>query len=73
MGFFTLLRMSNLKNLKVFCILQGEGGRNFREKKQYVKHPYKYPPPQIKKQKNNAANHIEKFNVPTVSTAMFIG
>jgi len=31
-----------------------------------IPHPYKY-----KRKKNNAANCIEKLNIPTVSTAIF--
>jgi len=37
-------------------------------RKQYEKRPYKYI---CTKKNNNAANYIEKFNIPTVLMAMF--
>jgi hypothetical protein len=56
--------MSNLKNRKVLCILHRREDE-ILERKKYEKHPHK------KNTKNNAANYIEKFNIPTVSMTMF--
>jgi hypothetical protein len=49
--------MSNSNNLKEFCLPHGEEKTNSSEKKE--KRAYKYI-------ENNAANYIERFNIPTV-------